>query len=442
MDSLLFATAHQLATAIRQRHVSASEVLQAHLAQIAWHNSTLNAIVTLDQDGAKQRAQAADAALAKGDVWGPLHGVPITLKDVHDTAGVRSTMGHGSLLTRIATEDSVVAARLKAAGSVLVGKTNAEIYPNNPFGQTHSPWDLERTPGISSSGAAAALAAGMTPLDIGSDVGGSIIEPAHYSGVYGMRPTERRVALGAFPSEPVRLWRLMQVLGPMARSVKDLRLALHLIAGPHSLDTEVPPLAWRTAPRLALPDLRIAWTATFPGTRIAADIRAAIEAFAHELEGRGGRVKHCLPEMDLVQQAQLLIRLTELVEGAFATPPTSLGEYFTALDQRDMVIAQWERFFDAWDVLVCPAAEITAPRLTETVLLVDGEEIPAGSGVAPHQLSPATGQPAIVIPLAKDRNGLPIGVQVIGRRWDDERLLAIAELFSEVTGGFQRPPGY
>ena len=442
MDSLLFAPAHELATAIRQRHVSASEVVEAHLAQIARHNPTLNAIVTLDEDSAKQRAQAADAALAKGEVWGPLHGVPITLKDVHDTAGVRSTMGHGSLLTRIATEDSVVAARLKAAGSVLVGKTNAEIYPNNPFGQTHSPWDIERTPGISSSGAAAALAAGMTPLDIGSDVGGSIIEPAHYCGVYGMRPTERRVPLGTFPTEPIRLWRCMQVLGPMARSVNDLRLALQLIAGPHRMDSEVPPVVWCTAPRLALSDLRIAWTATFPGTRIAADIRAAIEAFAHELARRGGRVQHCLPEVDLVQQAQLLIRLTELVEGAFAATPPSLGDYFTALSQRDMFVARWERFFDAWDVLVCPAAEITAPRLTDTVLFVDGEEIPPGSGVAPHQLSPATGQPAIVIPLAKDRNALPIGVQLIGRRWDDERLLAIAELFSDVTGGFQRPPGY
>src|SRR5919202_3970622 len=121
MDSLLFAPAHELATAIRQRHVSASEVVEAHLAQIALHNPALNAIVTLDEDSAKQRAEAADAALAKGEVWGPLHGVPITLKDVHDTAGVRSTMGHGSLLTRIATEDSAVAARLKAAESVLVG---------------------------------------------------------------------------------------------------------------------------------------------------------------------------------------------------------------------------------------------------------------------------------------------------------------------------------
>jgi amidase len=208
------------------------------------------------------------------------------------------------------------------------------------------------------------------------------------------------------------------------------------------MDSEVPPLAWCPAPRVALPDLRIAWTASFPGTRIATEIRAAIEAFAHELERCGARVKQCLPEVDLVQQAQLLIRLTELIEAAFATPPTALGEYFTALDERDMVIAQWERFFDTWDVLVCPAAEITAARLTETVLLVDGEEIAPGSGVAPHQLSPATGQPAIVIPLANDRNGLPIGVQVIGRRWDDERLLAIAERFSEVTGGFQRPPGY
>ncbi len=442
MDSLIFAAAHELATAIRQRQVSAAEVLEAHLTQIARHNPALNAIVTLDEEGAWRRAQAADEALAKGETWGPLHGVPITLKDVHDTAGLRSTMGHVPLADRVATEDNVVAARLKAAGSVLVGKTNAEIFPDNPFGPARNPWNVERTPGASSSGAAAALAAGMTPLDIGSDVSGSIIEPSHYSGVYGMRPTERRVPSGSFPTDPAPLWRIMLVLGPMARSVEDLRQALRLIAGPDRRDTEVPPLSWREAPRLALRDLRLAWTPNFPGTPVAADIRAAIEELIQALNRRGAHVKQCLPEINLTEQSQLVVRLPGLIMGAFATPPTSLGDYFLALHQRDLFITQWEHFFDEWDGLLCPAAKTTAPRLADAMLVVDGGEAPEGAGVHPEQLSCATGHPAIVIPLAKDRNGLPIGVQLMGRRWDDERLLAIAELLSDVTGGFHRPPGY
>jgi amidase len=442
MDSLIFATAHELATAIRQQQTSATEVLEAHLAQIARHNPALNAIITLDEEGAWRRARAADEALAKGETWGPLHGVPVTLKDVHDAAGLRSTMGYGPFADRLATEDNVVAARLKAAGSVLIGKTNAEIFPDNPFGRTHNPWHLERTPGASSSGAAAALAAGLTPLDIGSDIGGSIIEPAHYSGIFGMRPTEHRVPLGTFPRDPVYLWRIMGVFGPMARSVADLRLALRLLARPDKSDPDVPPLPWRDVPPLALRDLRIAWTPTFPDTRIAADIQAAVEGLAQELGRQGAHVTRCRPEVDFIQQAQLVVRLTDLIVGAFATPPASLSDYFTALHQRDMFIAHWERFFVDWDILLCPAAEITAPRHTEAALIVDGEAVPPGKGVAPHQLSAATGQPAVVMPLAKDREGLPIGVQLIGRRWDDERLLAIADTLSEVTGGFHRPPGY
>ena len=442
MDNLVFATAQELAAAIRQRQVSAVELLDAHLAQIARHNPVLNAIVTLDEEGARRRAQSADDAIAKDEIWGPLHGVPITLKDVHDTAGLRSTMGHVPLADRVASEDNIVAARLKAAGSILVGKTNAQIFPDNPFGQTYNPWDVERTPGTSSSGAAAALAAGMTPLDIGSDMSGSILEPCHYSGIYGMRPTERRVPVGSFPVDPVPLWRVMAVLGPMARSVEDLRLAMEILAKPDIHDSEVPPMPWREVPRLMLRDLRIAWTSTFPGALIAADIRAAIESLASELDQRGARVEQCLPDIDVSEQSQFVGRLFGLIVGAFATPPTPLGDYLTALHQRDVYIAKWEQFFEAWDVLLCPVDNITAPHYTDTVIMVDGEELIVETAASPAHLSPATGHPSIVMPLSRDHNGLPIGFQIIGRRWDDERLLAIAGLLSEVTGGFHRPPGY
>jgi amidase len=430
MNDIPFMTTHELATAIHQRRVAAVEVLEAYLAQITRHNPTLNAIVTLDEDGARRRAEAADAALAQGEVWGPLHGVPITLKDVHDTAGLRSTMGTAPFLDRLPAEDSTVAARLKAAGAILLGKTNVELFPDNPFGRTHNPWDLERTSGTSSSGAAAGLAAGLTALDIGSDMGGSIIVPSHYCGVCGMRPTERRVPIGQFPTDAVPMWRVMGALGPMGRSVADLRLALRIIAGPDGRDTEIPPVPLQEVPRPALHDLHIAWASTFAGMHIAVDIRTALEGFAQQLDQLGVHVEQRLPKVDFAAQAKLCNHLFELIVSAFGTPATSLGDYLTALHQRDAFIGGWEHFFEDWDVLMCPADVMTAPLLTQL-------DEPA----SPCQFPAVTGHPSVVIPLTKDRNGLPIGVQVIGRRWNDERLLAIAEILSEVTGGFQRPPG-
>ena len=229
----VFTPAHVLAEAIRRREVSSSEIVDAYLAQIARHNPQLNAVVTLDDDGARMKAQEADAALEREEVWGPLHGVPITLEDAHPTAGMRSTWGGlPRLAEHIPEEDGTVAARLKAAGAILLGKTNGpEIWPDPVFDHTNNPWDLTRTSGGSSAGLGAGLAAGLTPLDVGLDTLGSIQEPAHYCGVYGMRPTEHRVPLsGVFFVDPVRKFRLMSVVGPMARSVEDLRLALRVLA--------------------------------------------------------------------------------------------------------------------------------------------------------------------------------------------------------------------
>src|SRR5205807_4085124 len=208
MKDIVFSNTTQLAATIRAGHVSATEVLQAHLAQIATHNPALNAVITLDTEQAYKRAREADAALARGEVWGPLHGVPFTLKDAHATAGMRTTSGFPPL-DHVPQEDSTVTARLKAAGGILLGKTNvamllADYQTNNPiFGRTNNPWNIERTPGGSSGGAAAALAAGMTPFDIGTDLSASIRIPAHFCGVFGLEPTEQRVPLtGLIPGLP------------------------------------------------------------------------------------------------------------------------------------------------------------------------------------------------------------------------------------------------
>jgi amidase len=196
MNEVIFSSTTHLATAIRAGDISAGEALEAHLAQIAAHNPALNAVVTLDAERAQVRAREADAARARGDVWGPLHGVPFTLKDAHATAGLRTTTGSPGL-DHVPQEDSTVAARLKQAGGILIGKTNVAMMLGDPaqstnpiFGHTNNPWNISRTPGGSSGGAAAAVASGMTPFDIGTDLSGSIRIPAHFCGLFGLKPTE------------------------------------------------------------------------------------------------------------------------------------------------------------------------------------------------------------------------------------------------------------
>src|SRR5437667_7893031 len=239
MMDIVFSSTTQLAAAIRAGHISATEVLEAHLAQIDTHNPALNAIVTMDAEQARKRAHEADEALARGEVWGPLHGVPFTLKDAHATAGLRTTTGFPPLAHYVPQEDGTVAARLRAAGGILMGKTNvpvmlADFQTSNPiFGRTNNPWDTARTPGGSSGGAAAALASGMTPFEIGTDLSASIRLPAHFCGVFGLKPTEHRVSLdGLIPGlPPPPSVRIMSCIGPMARTVTDLALLYSIIAG-------------------------------------------------------------------------------------------------------------------------------------------------------------------------------------------------------------------
>lgn len=439
MDDQIFASAHELATAIQSAEVSSAEVVDAHLAQIDRHNAQLNAVVTLDEDGARGRAREADAALGRGEVWGALHGVPITLEDAHPTSGMRSTWGGlPRLADHVPTYDGTVVTRLKEAGAILLGKTNGpEVWPDSVFARTNNPWDLARTPGGSSAGVGAALAAGLTPLDIGLDTLGSIQNPAHYCGVYGMRPTEHRVPLtSVFFLDPVRKFRVMSVTGPMARSVEDLRLALRIIAGPDGVDTDVPPVPWHDPTLSEMRNLRIAWSSAFPESTTQDEIRAAIEGVARELARQNLTVEERLPAVDLKHQYGLGEELFGLVASTFEEDGEhhSLDTYLAALDRRDKVMTAWDEFFAEWDALVAPAGTRTAEQHEE------GDPEPPEE--YPYALSVLSGCPMVVIPAGVDSQGLPFGLQILGRRWDDERLLTIAEFLSELTLGFQRPPGY
>jgi amidase len=452
---IVFSSTTQLADDIRTRRVSAIEVLEAHLAQIERLNPALNAVVTLDAKQAIKRAREADDALARGQVWGPLHGVPFTLKDAHATAGMRTTTGFPPL-DHVPQEDSTVAARLKAAGGILLGKTNVAMMlgdpaqSNNPiFGRTNNPWDLERTPGGSSGGAAAALAAGMTPFEVGTDLAGSIRIPAHFCGLFGLKPTERRVSLaGLIPGLPgPRSVRIMSCIGPMARTAEDLALIYSIIAGPDGRDTEVQPVPVDETPELELTDLRIAFAPTFPGFPVAVDIRDVIEDLALQLSRSGIIVDEAaLPVLDFNQELSSAGELIRMVIGAFQPDeheqPATLAHYLEALHRRDQSMIAWEQFFVKWDVLLCAPSMTTAfPHCeTGTPIRVDGQEIEYWMVNAHTTLFNYTGHPAVVLPYKLDRNGLPIGVQIVGKRWDESHLLAIAKTLSKVTGEFHRPP--
>jgi amidase len=457
MMDIVFTSTRQMAAAIRAGHVSAIEVLEAHLAQIAIHNPALNAIITMDAERARSRARKADEALAGGELWGPLHGVPFTLKDAHATAGMRTTTGFPPLADYVPQEDSTVTARLKAAGGILIGKTNvpvmlADYQSNNPiFGRTDNPWNSERTPGGSSGGAAAALASGMTPFEIGTDLSASIRIPAHFCGVFGLKPTEQRVPLtGLIPGLPgPRPIRIMSCIGPMARTVDDLALLYSIIAGPDGRDTEVAPVPVDEVPHLDLKHLRVAIAQTFPSFPVAADIRAAVEELAKQLTPLCAAVEAApLPQVDFNQELASAGALIGMMTGAFQPGeqerPTTLALYLEALHRRDQSIIAWEQFFDEWDVLLCPPSMVTAfPHCeTGTPLHVDGQEVVYWMVSAQGTLFNYTGHPAVVLPYKLDRDGLPIGIQMVGKRWDESRLLAMAKAVSEMTGAFQRPPGY
>ncbi|PZV37452.1 amidase [Mesorhizobium kowhaii] len=455
---IVFSSTVELAAAIATRKISAVEALDAHLAQIDGHNEAVNAVISLDREGARERAKKADAAQARGEAPGPLHGVPFTLKDMHETAGMKTTVGFPPFADYVAKRDSPVVARLKAAGGLLMAKTNVAIMlsdwqSNNPlFGRTGNPWDLQRTAGGSSGGAAAALCAGMTPFDVGTDMQDSIRLPAAFCGVYGLKPTEHRVSLaGAFPDPggAARSVRLMSCLGPLARSAEDLSLVYQIIAGPDGSDTDLAPVPVEDMPKLDPGTLRIAFASSFPGFPVASAISAAVENLARQLQSAGAIVKEAkLPKLDLhddLEQGGALIGM--MMEAAQPEPPeepTPVSRWFEALARRDRSILAWDRFFENWDALLCPVAMTTAFPHCEpgTPVQLDGKEQSYWMLPAYGAFFNYSGHPALSMPCGQDGGGLPIGLQLVGKRWSESRLLGVARAIEPLTGGFRRPPGY
>jgi amidase len=453
MDELWYLPARVLAYRLRHRELTAAEVLNTYIERIGKLNPSLNAVVSADFDQARQAAAAADRALARGQRLGPLHGVPMIIKDSHDVAGLRTTIGT-EVFDRIPERDGTVAARLRAAGAIIVGHSNvppflAEYRTDNAiFGPTNNPWDLHRTPGGSSGGAAAALAAGLTPIEVGSDYGGSLRLPPHFCGVYGFMATERRVPATGFwrPTQGVpRSIRILMSFGPMARDLDDLELVLRVIAGPDGQDTEVPPVPLRNRRRCELSELRLAAVTALPDATVAASLRAEVERIATQASNAGACVEDRLPRVSWEEQRlsdELMMAVTGVFDPGARLPGArvpdehrSLAWYLTALDRRDRFISAWEDFFGEYHALILPPATTTAFAHDSTADVGQGRQMVFAN---------LAGLPALTVPAGRDEAGLPIGVQIVGPRWSEIRLLEIAAELEEagILPGFARPPGY
>jgi amidase len=473
--------------ALRARQVSAVELLEVHERRYARHNAELNAIVEPAFEAAREAAEAADARRARGED-APLLGLPLTLKESINVRGLRTTVGMPAWKEFRSEHDAPVTARVKAAGAVVMGKTNvpsmlADWQSNNPvYGRTRNPWDHARTPGGSSGGSAAALAAGLTPLEFGSDIGGSIRVPAAFCGVYGHRPSETAMARsGQFPFPPLPNPAVfMGVQGPMARSAEDLALALDVAAGAETGED----VGWRLtlppARHRRLADFRVAVLPSIAWVPLEAEIATAIDSLAARLGSVGCQVKSVQPPelgdfrehyalylslLTAVQLARVPVeqrrRRLEVLrsrddEWSRASQRGAEGaapDYIGWIGRREHIRAAWRAFFTQWDVLIAPAFMTPAyphwdkpwPDTEESIrrtLDVNGSPVLEELGLFYPSVATVAGQPATALPLGLSRGGLPIGVQAIGPYLEDRTPLAFGELLAQELGGFQPPPAY
>ena len=481
MDDLHFQGAAAIAQAIRDRRISAAEALEHFLARVAKYNGDLNAVVWLDADNARRRAREADAALARGEAAGPLHGVPMTVKESFNVAGAPTTWGDPGLTDNVPATSALAVERLTSAGAVVFGKTNVPLMLadhqsyNAVYGATVNPWDAARVPGGSSGGSAAALAAGLTGLEAGSDIGGSIRVPAHFCGVFGLKPTFAIAAPAGQALPGAFAYADMSVIGPLARSAVDLDVALAVMAGPDAIDG--------TAFKVDLP---ACGTASLAGLRVAVKLSDRnfetdsayadrIAALADTLGRYGATVRETAPDVDTARLHEIYITLLRAATSG-RTPAADIARWREAaalepgrypyldltvagstLSHRDWLGLNNERhrlrrvftaFFEDWDILLCPAALAAAPphdrspdRWRRTIT-VNGRQVAATDNLFWQGWGSLLYLPAAVGPLGLLEGGLPAGYQALAAAGRDRTAIAFARLVERDVGGFVPPPGF
>jgi len=481
-----YSTATQLAAALAARRVSSAELVDRSIARIEMHDGKLNAVVVRDFERARKAALEADKAIARGE-HRPLLGVPMTVKEAFNVAGLPTSWGLPGMQDLRAGVDTIAIARLKAAGAIVLGKTNVPFMladwqtANQIYGVTNNPWDLERTPGGSSGGGSAALAAGYVPLEFGTDLVGSLRVPAHFCGVFAHKPSGGLVPMRGFapPGAPmlsVNAEADLVVIGPMARSATDLALALDVVAGPDDEQSVSYRLAMAPSRHANVKDFRVFIVDEHPMVPTSQAVRAALQKVETNLAKAGckiGRQSSLFPDLNHIASnyGQLLGAFTggnlpdpmfrELEAKAAALSPDdlspdSMNTRASVMSHHDWVAAdrlrrgvahQWRQFFAEWDVVLCPVTP--TPAFSHDHRDPDARRISIDGAEVHYWLQsmwagPATltGQPSTAMPIGLSDDGLPIGMQIIGPYLEDRTTIGFAELVEREFGGFVAPRGY
>ena len=478
------AGAARLVAALKAGEVSSRELLDLYLSRIDVADPALNAVVTLDAERARRLAAEADTALARGETAGAMHGLPITIKDTIETEGLRTTAGAPWLGGHVPDRDATAVARLKAAGAIVFGKTNCPLYggdaqsENVVFGTTGNPWNTDRSPGGSSGGSAAALAAGLTALELGSDIGGSVRNPAHYCGIYGHKPSFGIIPTrGHIPPPPGALSPVdLAVFGPLGRAAEDLELALDVLAGPDEGDAtawnlELPP------PRgSSLGGYRVAVWLDDPACPIDITVGAvlsdAVDALADAGAAVDSRLRPDFPLADAHRTYQRLLYAATtagLANRVYGTLLAKAGElapdddrrnarylrdgtarhrdWLAADEERAGYRERWRDFFRDCDILLCPTVPTTAiphdhSNINRRTITVDGEARDYWDQIIWPGMVSMAGLPATVAPVGLAADGLPVGIQIVGPYLHDRSTIDFAQRLTEATGGYEPPPRF
>jgi Asp-tRNA(Asn)/Glu-tRNA(Gln) amidotransferase A subunit family amidase len=469
MPELTFLSAVSMAEQVRERRLSPVELVEAHLAQIERLNPKLNAFVQVDAEGARRQARAAESRVTRCEELGPLHGVPVSIKSSIDVAGLRCEAGTKLREGYVAGQDAPLVARLRAAGAIILGVTNtpellmAWETDNLLYGRTNNPWDLARTPGGSSGGEAAAIASGCSAGGVGSDGGGSIRVPAHFSGICGLKPTPGRIpASGHFPNS-VGPFALLGVVGPMARTMSDLTVLFEVMQGPDDGDPSAAPVPVRWPAKEELKRIRIGYFEDDGRTPVTAETRAAVRTAAEALQRTGFHVEPFRPHgLELARQlwwkffgiaggmllgpmtqgheADLSALLREFSSWVAADPPHTAQTLLDTWIQRDVVRAQVFAQMQEYPVLLCPVASIPAFRHGERIWKIDGQTVKYLDAWSYTEWFNLLGTPAAVVPVGQSSEGLPIAVQIVGKPWEEELVLTVAAALENQRGAWRAPP--
>jgi Asp-tRNA(Asn)/Glu-tRNA(Gln) amidotransferase A subunit family amidase len=469
MSGINFLSAVLMAEKIGRREISPVELVEAHLARIEEVNPRLNAFVQVDEEGARRQARAAEEAVLHRKALGPLHGVPLSIKASIDVAGMRCETGTRLRAGNVAAQDAPLVSRLRQAGAIVLGVTNtpellmAWETDNELYGRSNNPWDLTRTPGGSSGGEAAAIACGCSAGGVGSDGGGSIRVPAHFTGICGLKPTPGRIpATGHFPL-CAGAFAGIGVVGPMARSAADLKLLFEVMQGPDDGDSSAAPVPVRWRSEAEVRNVGVGYFEDDGRTPVTPETRAAVQTAAEALRGAGFRTDPFRPEgLDEARQlwwkffgvvGGMLLRpmvqdheeeispiLKEFLSWAAAEPPHTGDGLLDIWTRRDLVRIQILAQMQDHRVLICPVASVPAFHHGQRSWTVEGQRVNYLDAWSYTEWFNLLGMPAAVVPVGQSPEGLPIAVQIVGRPWQEEQVLEIATIVERECGGWRKPP--